>query len=319
MENELKYIHFPLCLIKHLFISKDQISAIDNIFDVGIFNYSKTFRVDDVSVYRQVIYCYYRKGLTDKLYHYLEDLYRNKVLSFDQDYNGFQGDEFDPYELDELIGYAKDHIAFRDMSVEFYKMDLAMKSLGLTGSIDRILGNAEKVEKAVIKHERIYGKDPSVMLKTELIFDFYRKTKSFNDIVLLAAFAAVKSIIGKKDFAGTTKKMIVSRMIGAKSEKVLEDFLKNKEIEKVYVKYLKRYWFDKLIYQLLQRGFVKSKLSLTFGVKSRMYLSCKLNYEQLTVEIADYWNNVTGNKKLKELKEKERSAKKQFFALITAP
>ena len=95
--------------------------------------------------------------------------------------------------------------------------------------------------------------------------------------------------------------------------------LKNKGLESVYAKYFKRYWFDKLIDQLLIRGFVQSKISISMGLKSRMYLSCKLDYDQLTLSIAEYWNNVTGNKKLKELKERERLAKKQFHALITAP
>ena len=135
---------------------------------------------------------------------------------------------------------------------------------------------------------------------------------------MFAAYAAIKSIIGKKDFAGTTKKMIVCRIIGAKNDKVLRDFLKNKGLETVYAKYFKRYWFDKLIDQLLIRGFVLSKITLVMGLKSRIYLSCKLDYDQLPVAIADYWDNVTGNKKLKELKDQERLAKKLFhYSLLT--
>lgn len=319
MENEFRYVHFPLFLIKDLFSPKNQETVISNIFDLGIYNYSKQFQFQDFSAYSQVIYCYYRGGLTDELHEYLQNLYDKEVLTLDQDYNGFNGLKFEPYELDELCEYAKDHTELRELCIEFYKMDLAMKSLNLTGSIERILGDSKEILKLVSEHERRYGNEPSVMLKTDFIFDYYKKTKSFNEIILFAAYAGIKSIIGKKDFAGTTKKMIIARMIGAKSDKVLQDFLKNKELKKIYDQYIKRYWFDKLIAELLKRGFVKSKMTLAMGLKSRIYLSCKLDYDQLPAAIADYWNAFTGNKKLKELKAQEQLAIKQFRLLITAP
>ena len=38
MENEFRYVHFPLFLIKDLFSPKNQETVISNIFDLGIYN-----------------------------------------------------------------------------------------------------------------------------------------------------------------------------------------------------------------------------------------------------------------------------------------
>lgn len=189
----------------------------------------------------------------------------------------------------------------------------------LVGDIPAILRSSYEMLKLVAKHETTYNKDPSVMLKTGLMFDYYKNEKSFNDLILFASYAAIRSIIGNKDFAGTTKKMIVCRMIGAKSDKVLNDFLKIKELKVIHDKYMKRYWFDKLIAELLKRGFLQSKMALKIGLKSRIYLSCKLDYNELPSAIATHWKALKGNNKLKDLKDKEREAMRQFRALITAP
>ena len=125
MENEFRYIHFPLFLIKHLYTPENQHTAISNIFDVGIYNYSKQFDFDETAAYSQIIYCYYRGGLTNKLQNHLQNLYDNDVLTLDQDYNGFNGSKFEPYELDEFCEYVKDQVEFKELCFEFYKMDSA--------------------------------------------------------------------------------------------------------------------------------------------------------------------------------------------------
>ena len=321
MENEYRYIHFPLFLIKNLFSEKDLNNTVSDIIDVGIYNYSKQFDIDNLSAYSHVIYCYYRGGLTDKLQSNLQYMYDNGDLTLDDDFNGFKSDgsTFEPYELDELVQIALMNNILRDLCIEFYKMHLALKSLKLTGNIQSILSASKAVLGLQHIHEAQYGREPSVMLKTDLVFDYYKKSKSSGDIILFVAYAAIKSIIGKKEFAGTTKKMIVSRMIGAKSDKVLQDFLKDKTLKTIFDKYSKRYWFDKLINELRIRDFIRSKITLKFGFKSRMYLSCKLDSNQLSSKLAENWNRNKGNTKLKLLKAEEKSAIQLFKKLTTAP
>ena len=55
MENEYRYIHFPLFLIKNLFSEKDLNNTVSDIIDVGIYNYSKQFDIDNLSAYSHVI------------------------------------------------------------------------------------------------------------------------------------------------------------------------------------------------------------------------------------------------------------------------
>jgi len=321
MEGEYRYVYFPLFLIKNLFTAKDAENGISDIFDVGIYNYSKQFDIDNLSAYRQVIYCYYRGGLTHTLHSNLQYLYDNEDLTLDEDFNGFKSDgsTFEPYELDEFVQIASTNNKLRDLCLEFYKMHLALQSLKIKGNIQRILSASKEVLRIQCKTEAKYGREPSVMLKTDLIFDYYKKSKSSNDILILAAYSGIKSIIGKKEFAGTTKQMIVSRMIGAKSDKVLQDFLKDKTLKTIFDKYSKRYWFDKLINELRIRDFIRSKITLKFGFKSRMYLSCKLDSNQLSSKLAENWNRNKGNTKLKLLKAEEKSAIQLFKKLTTAP
>ncbi|WP_295652247.1 hypothetical protein [uncultured Mucilaginibacter sp.] len=319
MADEYNYVQFPLFLISDLYTSGDQKNVIDELFDYGIFTYSKQFKTDETAACRQVLYCYYRGGLTSALKSVLAKLYKTDLLLFDEDYNGFQGDTFEPYELDDFVAIIKNDDSKREMCLEFYGMHLAMKSLKLTGPVPYIIQTAKEVAIRVSKHEYIYGREPLVMLKTDLMLDYYQKKKSIDDIIIFTAYAGIKSIIGKKEFAGTTKKMIVDRMVGAKSDKVLQEFLKNNDLKQIHAKYIKRYWFDKLIDELLKRGFVRSKMPIRFGRKSRICISCKLNPRELAFAVADYWLKTTGEKKLKEIKEQEREAKKLFHQLITAP
>ena len=98
-----------------------------------------------------------------------------------------------------------------------------------------------------------------------------------------------------------------------------KDFIKDKTLNTIFDKYSKRYWFDKLINELRIRDFIRSKITLKFGFKSRMYLSCKLDSNQLSSKLAENWNRNKGNTKLKLLKAEEKSAIQLFKKLTTAP
>jgi DNA-binding CsgD family transcriptional regulator len=156
MENEFGYIHFPLSLIKHLFVSNNPDTAITDIFEIGIYNYSKQFKIEDASAYRQVIYCYYRGDITDELQNCMQRLYDSGTLTIDEEYNGFYDMTFEPDELDELSDYAISNKPFREKCFEFFRMHQAMKSLELTGSIQHILSNSKANLKAVTEHEKQY-------------------------------------------------------------------------------------------------------------------------------------------------------------------
>lgn len=63
--ESFKYILFPLPLIQEIF--KKPKNGFSDIFDVGIYRVSQTLQIDEYNALKQVVYCYYRGGLTNSL------------------------------------------------------------------------------------------------------------------------------------------------------------------------------------------------------------------------------------------------------------
>ena len=86
MDN-FEYILFPLPLIQEIF--KKPKTGFSDIFDVGIYRVSQTLRIDEYNALKQLIYCYYRGGLTKSLQNELARLEQGELFYSDEDYNGF--------------------------------------------------------------------------------------------------------------------------------------------------------------------------------------------------------------------------------------
>lgn len=95
MNDNPKYIPFPLYLVSGLPENLNQ------IFNYGIYNFSKSISYPDLSaVYSQIIYEYYRGQLPTVLLTTIERLIKQDLFVPDEDYNGFSSDgsEFNPQE-----------------------------------------------------------------------------------------------------------------------------------------------------------------------------------------------------------------------------
>ena len=94
------------------------------------------------------------------------------------------------------------------------------------------------------------------------------------DINLLRAYIGIKSIIGRNNFATTHKSVILSRMLGCKSNEALTAFLsENDDAKETYDKYSGRKRMDKLLFQLMERKLVTV---LSRRHENRIYVSTKL-------------------------------------------
>jgi hypothetical protein len=275
MAKDAKYIPFPLFLISGL------PGNLDEIFDYGIGKFSKMIEYDLGTVYRQVLYAYYRSSLPASLLKKINFLAEEEVFIPDEDYNGFTGDgqEFNPESgIDEFTRAGENDEDFRQACVDYWQMQQAMKILGLSGgSIDTMQASALKTQKAIDDWEKKGGRDVTVMMSITMMFEFYRKTKTAYEIDLLRAFLSIKSIIGNKELVGTTKDFILTRMTGARKKELLPQMLKKPGIKAVFENYSKRYQIDKLLSELLARGFITGKLAHN----RRIYLSTHFTTAQL--------------------------------------
>jgi hypothetical protein len=270
METKEKYLQFPLFLLRDMLVNKED--TINRIFTYGVYKYSTKFSytVEDAS--KNLMYFFYRKKreLTSYLSETLNTYIESEILVLDEDYNGFNGKEFEPtFEMEQLDKIYRTDAEFLNRVIEFYQMQLSFNSIGINGGIEFCLNSAKEIEKQIPPNE------PQPMISKSLLFEFRDNPKSEFDLIQFLAYIAIKSILGKNPYAKVNKKLVISRMFGYSSIKHLPDKLKP-GLNELRAKYLHRYHFDELKLKLVEnwnvitysnkmRGFyvaIKNKVSI---------------------------------------------------------
>lgn len=307
-ESEYRYFQFPLCIVRN--ILKEPETAFQQIISYSVVSYGiKAVELSEYDVFRQLMYDYYRQQdkIEPALLKTLKSYINEDAIELNEDYNGFTGKgEFDieveTPGLEEIYSNDSD---FKERANLHYQIHCAAKFLNVQiGNIKTTIDRYNEIKKQKAIHENKYGNEPMPGIKTELLWD-WETVKKYNEEEneLLCACIAIKSIIGQNDFTATHKSVICMRMIGAKSNKVLNDFLKDKQLKKIYDNYSKRYTFDKLISRLVSRGFIQSKISLGRSI----YLSAKYDMPQLQEAIIE-------KRRKKDFKRQEAEARKNILS-----
>lgn len=262
--KKFPYLLIPLPLIREIFRNPDK--GISDIFDYGIYKSASKLKTDDVSAYRQAVYCLYRGGLTWSLQEKFDAMINNGSFSYDEDYSGFNGSEFYPEEnIIELDEYCNSDNAMKDEIIEFHKLRQAKDILGLTYDIEAMADTYHK-----------YGEFeacPVVSVSIKMMLDYYSNPKDMYEKALFAMFLGIRSLIGNRDYACTTADMIKCRMFGAKDKKELKSMLTDAIISKAYKTYTTRHYYDKMMKDLRVFNFIQSEI----GYYRRTYISCKLS------------------------------------------
>lgn len=293
---------FPLPLVQKVLTDGNGLS---DVFKYGIYRVAMFQQTDEENAYRQVIYCYFNiesdkvDDLTDYLRNTLDDI--EDIV--DEDYRGFNGNGKN-FEPDEMIGkltdYGNKHKEFRDAVIEFHKLRQAKDTLNMRYNI-------EDVANVYHKYGKMEG-EPLVSVKTDIMFSYYnmRNSKKEYDMVLLAMYMGIKSIVGNKNFAATTAEMIKCRMVGVKSLSMLQETLKNnKTVKYFYDTYSTRRKYYKMMRDLEKRGFIQSCVSCN----RRTYISCKLPTEELEQEAAQDIVNTSESIQMKRYHAAKRASR----------
>lgn len=281
-DNTENYIQFPLCLLKETY--KDTYQGVNLIINYGIINFSTKVQYSQKEVARQLYYDYYkRQPMLKKLINKIDKSANTNKIELDEDYHGFDisGKKFDP-EITEILVLFDQDCDFKFMAIQHYQIRQAAQLLNvILGAIEPIIEDYEKATLLIEKFEEKYGKDACPGIKTSHLFDF-RDNPEKADI--FRAYIGIRSLIGQKDFIATNKQIILSRMIGAKSDIVRQEFLEITEIKPTYEKYKNRYQMDKLLLELSKRGFI---IKVAYG--RRLYISKNnLTYEELADKVASW-------------------------------
>jgi hypothetical protein len=152
-------------------------------------------------------------------------------------------------------------------------------------------------ERSMINGRSISGRypenSPIVGIGTEMFFDFYKNAKTEFDVSCLAAFLAIRSILGKKPYCKTNKQLIHARMFGYVSTKDVPTKLSPQE-----AKYKLRWHMDKILIELQLNWHLK----LYAGHQRGMCVSFDLELPELVkmVEKSKYINRISEFRKTKQ-------------------
>lgn len=296
-----RYVQFPLCLVQGTF--PERYDHLNIMLDYGIIKYAKSFKCDLIEVARQLMYAYYRNEdmIQMSLYKMFKDYLDDGALTTDEDYNGFSGASFYPDDsINELLTLFKSNPEFKEASIFRYQIAQAVSFLNIRlHNIDHTLKKYNEGLSAKNIFESSYGPDCFPNIKPLHLIDFRDSRK---DIDLLRAYIGIRSLIGQNNYVSTHKTVILSRMMGCKSNDSLNAFLKNnKTAKETYEKYSSRKRMDNLLYKLMERGFI---IMLSKKHESRIYLSAKLKTPS---ELADA---ILRNRKQNDLKKQIAEASK---------
>ncbi len=302
------------------FFNSYQSETFDLISGFGIVNFAKALTPNMEDVTKQLMYAYYRdkEMIPANLLNTMQDYIDEGSIILDEDYNGFNDNEFIPagemFSLAEL--FANDQ-EFKEQAILFWQLTKTITKKGNkrarstilnanTVSINNLLERYYNALEIKSRFESQYGPDCWASVKTDMLFDFRDSGK---DLDLFRAYMAIKSIIGPHRFTATTRNVILMRMMGCKSNQALNDFIKsNKAAKEYHALYSRsdkamRYHFDKLFESLLSLGFIKSKI-FERKISRKTFISVTLSYDELATEIINFHN------KHKHQKDEERAIEK---------
>jgi len=136
-------------------------------------------------------------------------------------------------------------------------------------NFDAVQTRVKQSEKEINIHAREHGALVSASCPADYFFETLEKTTDPEVMRLFRCVVAVRSLVGSKDFTGTTKDMIRARMVGAKSPAVAEVIASNSEPVRDELDALSsRKRFDRILTEGAVRKFYGK-----FGAGRRVYLS----------------------------------------------
>lgn len=285
-DKKPKYICFEL------FLMNDLKKRLPDIINYGIVKYSKKFNVYSDSI---------EKHLSDIVRngHLKDDLFIKYYQTFIEDSASESYNHLVAKSENKAIGnynYAK----FYNDCCSYTQIYLALNDLELNHPNWHILRQKyNDIYDEVYTFECNYRKDSLVMLSRDMALDYLKSDKTHREWELLRGFLAIKSLQGNKIMVATHKADIVRRMTGAKSDQVMKHFLTDKVTKaaskKMHDKFAGRYFFDQLIKELFDRGFVPAKIT---PPGSRVtYFSTKLTPDELADEIVKFKTKQKSNYK----------------------
>ena len=123
---------------------------------------------------------------------------------------------------------------------------------------------------------RMPAKYPTTGIEKDMYFDYYKNYKDEFDIICLAAFFAIRSILGKKPYCKTNKDFIRARMFG---------YITAKELPTQLTLLQEKYKARRQMNNVLNELEINWHLKILCNHNRGFYLSFDLSYDDLALII----------------------------------
>ena len=294
--------NFDLSLIRYFWTAPDK--AADIIIYHAVHREAQKITVSDADALHQILYLYYRNCnvlpelIADTIYNEIGDGFEES----------FDGDCFQPSgEIQILLKYSLRDNDFLERCRQWFKFYVSFHGetkFNISYNSDwfsdsRLLLNTYPVDKSV-----------PTSLTRSIILNF---PNTPHGIALVAMYAAIRSIIGRKKVAATTRAFIHARMFGAADEKKLEEITKkSKELKKHAAAWLPtkhRVIFKNLLDELQDKNFIT-----WYGdpIHRCLFISLETDAETFSREVASLI-------KTKEKKSEKREKVASLIKQLTTP
>jgi len=287
----------------------------DNIINAGIYKYSTKIEYDSERISNQLVYDYYRHPenltpeLKSSLLKYLGQPQPETFISKNGDIktstpSGFEKGTDGTIKFNPIAEYYTLKPAF-EKNPDFYKaatiyytVHQSMRSLEVTGKTGLCVREGRKI------WDGVYEREECPCINMYLAYEYRDEEKSEFEVAQLAAFIAIRSILGTASSKKTNRNHILARMFGYGTIDKLNNRSKsNPQIERLISKYSKRYWMDKILLKLQLNWHI-----LIDGSRCRgLYIGNESNVTMgKFMEITEGQREKNRIKELKRQKEEER-------------
>lgn len=300
--NSYQIFNFDLSLIRYLWTDPDEAAKIIILHAVS--REANKLSVSDSDALRRILYYYYWN--TDVLPKRIVDTIYNEIG--DDDVEAFSSDDFSLFhpdaEIQILLTYSVKDNDFIELCRDWYRFYVSFAG----EAIFNLNYNQNWFGKAchVINTYPVVKSVPTSL--TRSVLSNYHNTP--HGIALVAMYAAIRSIIGRKKVAATTRAFIHARMFGAADEKKLEEITKkSKELKKHAAAWLPtkhRVIFKNLLDELQDKNLIT-----WFGdpISRCLFISLETDAETFSREVASL---IKTKEKKSEKREKIANLIKQF-------
>ena len=262
-------VNYSLSLNGYLWTRRDAASI---ILFYAVEREAKKIKVYDVDMLRQIAYFYarHRECLPAEI---LDEI--DNIEGFDEAAGDtFAGNEYCPESAIELLTtYCAEHTEFSDLCRSWYRFYIAWSG---EAKFNLIFDGDKFGNLSTLRPLFPDANGVPCSLPLQMLLEAQGKSEA-KDIAMLAMYSAIRSIVGRKELATTTKAFIHARMFGAKNVQELSEMCrKDKTLNRCAEEWKPtrhRKLFDNMLEALRRRHLIN-----VYGDKARrcLYVSVSL-------------------------------------------